>query len=149
MYMFDKIKPYFYPITFLLSVIGMTGSLYFSDFLQYAPCVLCWYQRITLYPIVAISLVSMWRNDWKAYTYILPLSIIGMLIAAYHTFIYYAVNWGFRPDLVIPCQQGVSCTSNYLELFGFVSIPLMSFLAHLAITILMVLAWKVDTKKTA
>ncbi len=29
-----------------------TGSLYFSEIMKFEPCVLCWYQRIFMYPFV-------------------------------------------------------------------------------------------------
>jgi disulfide bond formation protein DsbB len=30
------------------------GSLFFSDVMGFAPCVLCWYQRVALFPLVLI-----------------------------------------------------------------------------------------------
>lgn len=126
--------------------MGMVGSLYFSEVLRLAPCVLCWYQRISLYPIVALSLVAMFRKDQKAYSYILPLIIGGLIVATYHVVLYYGVNWGIRPDWIGPCQDGVSCTTRYVEYFGFVTIPLLSWLAHVGITVLMLIAWRIDRK---
>ncbi len=141
-----KLQPYLFPATFLISVMGMVGSLYFSEVLRLAPCVLCWYQRISLYPIVALSLVAMFRKDQKAYSYILPLIIGGLIVATYHVVLYYGVNWGIRPDWIGPCQDGVSCTTRYVEYFGFVTIPLLSWLAHVGITVLMLIAWRIDRK---
>ena len=140
--MLKKIPPYLYPLTFLISMASMVGSLYASDVMHLAPCVLCWYQRITMYPIVVLSLIPMVRKDEKAYRYIIPFAIIGAVISAYHTVLYYAVNWGFRPEWTGPCVAGVSCTTRYFELFGWVSIPLMSFLSHIAVLALAVLARK-------
>lgn len=142
----QKLKPYLLPITFLQAVVAMAGSLFFSEVWHLVPCVLCWYQRITMYPIVALALVAMWRKDDKAYQYILPLSVIGLVISTYHNILYYAVNWGIRPDWVGPCQAGISCTTAYFEWFGFITIPLMSWTAHLIVTVLMVLLWKSDKK---
>jgi disulfide bond formation protein DsbB len=141
-----KLQPYLYPATFLISVMGMVGSLYFSEVLRLAPCVLCWYQRISLYPIVAISLVAMIRKDQKVYSYILPLIVFGLIIATYHVVLYYGVNWGLRPDWIGPCQDGISCTTRYVEYFGFVTIPLLSWAAHLLVTVLMLIAWRIDRK---
>ncbi len=142
MQLYGKLKPYVYPITFLVAVASIAGSLYFSEVLLFAPCVLCWYQRITMYPVAVIALVAMWRRDERAYTYILPLMIIGSVIAAYHSFLYYAVNWGIRPDWVGPCQAGVSCTANYVTWLGFITIPLLSLAAHLFVIVLLMIAWK-------
>lgn len=144
--MLNKIRPYLYPAAFLQALVAMAGSLYFSEVLLFVPCVLCWYQRITLYPLVAILLVGMYFKDSKVYRYVLPFVIIGLLIATYHAVLYYGVNWGIRPDWVGPCVAGVSCTTKYVEYFGFITIPLLSWLAHLFIIILMGLAWKAEKR---
>lgn len=142
----NRIKAYLYPLAWLQAVVAMAGSLYFSEVMHLVPCVLCWYQRITMYPLVAILLIGMWRKDSKLYQYVLPLSVIGFLIATYHSILYYAVNWGFRPDWSGPCQAGISCTTRYIEWGGFITIPLLSWTAHLVIIVLMVLAWRIDRK---
>ncbi len=144
--MMNEIRPYLYPVAFLQAVVAMTGSLYFSEVMHLVPCVLCWYQRITMYPLVAILLVGMYFKDSKVYRYVLPLTIIGLLIATYHVVLYYAVNWGIRPDWVGPCVAGVSCTTRYIEWLGFITIPLLSWVAHLVIAILMGLAWKSEKR---
>lgn len=144
--MLNRIRPYLLPIAFLQAVVAMAGSLYFSEVLHYVPCVLCWYQRITLYPVVALTLIAMWRKDEKVYQYILPLSVIGFAISLYHNVLYYAVNWNLRPDWVGPCQAGISCTTAYWEVLGFVTIPFLSLVAHGVITVLMALLWKAGKK---
>lgn len=138
----SKLKSYLLPLAFLQAVVAMAGSLFFSEVWGLVPCVLCWYQRISMYPIVILSFVAMQRKDDKAYLYILPLSVIGVFISLYHNILYYAVNWGIRPDWSGPCQAGVSCTTAYFEWWGFITIPLMSLVAHLVITVLMLLLWK-------
>jgi disulfide bond formation protein DsbB len=138
----SKLKSYLLPLAFLQAVIAMAGSLFFSEVWGLVPCVLCWYQRITMYPLVVIAFVAMWRKDDHAYLYALPLSIIGFCISLYHNILYYAVNWGIRPDWTGPCQAGVSCTTRYIEWAGFITIPLLSLVAHLVITVLMVMLWR-------
>lgn len=131
--MLKKFRPYLYPVTFFIALFSMTGSLYFSEVLKLAPCVLCWYQRITMYPIVVLSLMPMVRKDEKAYRYIIPFALIGLFVSGYHSVLYYAVNWGIRPDWSGPCVAGISCTTRYIEWLGFITIPLLSFFAHLTI----------------
>jgi disulfide bond formation protein DsbB len=63
--------------------------------------------------------------DKSVIKYALPLSIAGGLTAFYHTLLYA----GIIPESIQPCSKGVSCTEKYFELFGFVSIPMLSFLA--------------------
>ena len=135
-----RLKSLLLPLAFLQAVVAMTGSLYFSVVMHLVPCVLCWYQRITMYPLVLITLVGMLRKDAKIYQYVLPLSITGFLIASYHVLLYY----GILPESIAPCQAGISCTTRTIEWFGFVTIPLLSWTARLVISGLMLVAWRTD-----
>lgn len=121
----------------LLVSVSTTISLFFSSVLEYEPCVLCWYQRICLFPMIFILAAGLFPTfDKSVIKYALPLSIAGGLTAFYHTLLYA----GIIPENIQPCSQGVSCTEKYIELFGFVSIPMLSFLAFSAIvTILLIL----------
>jgi hypothetical protein len=97
------------------------GSLYYSEVVGFIPCLLCWYQRIAMYPLVLVLGVGVVRRDPAAWSYGLPLSVIGLLIALYHVMIQ------FRPALDVgACGTGVPCTGRYLAVFGFVSIPVMA-----------------------
>ena len=110
----------------LLVSVSTTISLFFSSVLEYEPCVLCWYQRICLFPMVFILAAGLFPTfDKSVIKYALPLSIAGGLTAFYHTLLYA----GIIPENIQPCSKGVSCTEKYIELFGFVSIPMLSFLA--------------------
>jgi len=110
----------------LLVSVSTTISLFFSSVLEYEPCVLCWYQRICLFPMTFILAAGLFPTfDKSVIKYALPLSIAGGLTAFYHTLLYA----GIIPENIQPCSKGVSCTEKYIELFGFVSIPMLSFLA--------------------
>ena len=110
----------------LLVSVSTTISLFFSSVLEYEPCVLCWYQRICLFPMIFILAAGLFPSfDKSVIKYALPLSIAGGLTAFYHSLLYA----GFIPENIQPCSKGVSCTEKYIELFGFVSIPMLSFFA--------------------
>lgn len=127
--------PYF---VFVIALISTLLSLYFSDILKMAPCVLCWYQRIFMYPLVIISSVSIIRKKKDLYMYALPFSIIGFFVALYQNFLV----WHIVPESIAPCVNGVSCITQPFVLFGFVTIPLGSMIAFALITISMLLyAW--------
>jgi disulfide bond formation protein DsbB len=111
------------------------GSLFFSDVMGFAPCILCWYQRIAIFPLVLILPMGLFPFDAKAATFALPLTVAGLLTAVYHNLLYA----GFIPKSIQPCAQGVPCTEKYIELFGFVSIPLLSLLALAAMTALLII----------
>ncbi len=122
-------------IAWTVAFIAMLSSLYFSEIRHFTPCVLCWYQRITMYPLFLILLVGILRKDKNLPYYVLPLSIIGIIISLFHNLLYYKII----PDNLAPCANGVSCTTKFIEYFGFVTIPLLSFIAFLIITISMLL----------
>ena len=122
----------------LIALACLLGSLYFSEIAGFPPCVLCWWQRICIYPIVPILIVGILRKDRSTPYYILPLSIIGLGIAFFHNLLY----WKIIPEVAAPCTVGVSCTTRYIEWFGIITIPLLSFLALLAITATMIVLIK-------
>ena len=127
------IKKYSLYLAWFVALVAMCGSLYFSNVLGFPPCVLCWYQRILMYPLVIILAIAIIYKDTKAYRYALPMVIIGGLISVYHNLLYYNI----LPESASPCQIGVSCTTHFIEYFGFVTIPFLSLCAFVLITILM------------
>src|SRR3989338_9999576 len=131
-----------YAAAWIQALIGTVGSLFFSEVLGYPPCILCWYQRIALYPLVLILAVAILKNDKKAYQYVLPLTLTGTLISLYQNLLYYKLI----PENIQPCQAGISCTTKYIEWFGFITIPLLALLAFIFIDVLMIVAWKITNK---
>lgn len=129
-------------IAWVQSITAMFGSLYFSEVMKLTPCVLCWYQRILMYPLVAIIAVGILRKDKGLHQYVLPLSIAGFLIAAYHNLLYY----GIIPESIQPCKLGISCTTRQIEWFGFITIPLMSLTAFAIITTCMLIYRKAQRR---
>lgn len=125
-------------LVWLIALFSLLGSLYFSEILHFPPCALCWYQRIAIYPLVLLVPVGIIRKDKNLPYYVLPLSVIGGLIAFFHNLLYYKVI----PESAGPCTLGVSCTTKYIEWLGFVSIPLLSLLAFIVITALMIYSIK-------
>ena len=112
------------------------GALFFGEVMRLPPCVLCWYQRIAMFPLVLILPVGMFPFDAKVVRHALPLAAIGWMIAAYHALLVA----GVIPEDLKPCTQGVSCSEKVIEWFGFVTIPLLSFAAFSAIVALLVFA---------
>lgn len=120
-------------VCWLIAGASTLGSLFFSEVMEFAPCVLCWWQRIFIYPLVIIFAVGLASVDKNVIRYSLPLVVLGWGIALYHTLLYH----GIISESIQACRQGVSCTEVYIELFGFLSIPMMSFLAFSAILVLL------------
>ena len=108
-----------------LALMAMMISLIFSEILKYPPCTLCWYQRIFMYPLVFVLPIGIILKDRNVSKYVLLLSGIGVVIAAYHALIYH----GLIPEAIKVCTAELSCKSKQFELFNFLSIPVMSFLS--------------------
>lgn len=111
-----------------VALVAMLGSLYLSDGVGFTPCLLCWYQRIAMYPLVVIGGVAAVSRDAGAWRYGLPLAVVGFVVAAYH------VALQFQPSLdIVSCDAGAPCTGRYVLVFGFVSIPVLAGAAFLLI----------------
>jgi disulfide bond formation protein DsbB len=125
-------------ILFLAWVLVSTsalGSVFFSHIMDFAPCVLCWYQRIFLFPLVIILATGLFPFDKRVIVYSLPLAIIGWFVALYHNLLYS----GIIPQELQPCSKGVSCTEKYIDLFGFITIPMLSLISFSIIILLLIL----------
>ncbi len=117
------------------ALIAMAGSLYFSSVIGFAPCVLCWYQRIMMYPLVLLLAVALWLREPGVWRITVVLPITGLVIALYHVAVQY------RPGIeIIACEGGIPCSGRYLAVFGFISIPVLAAAAFLLILSLMVTA---------
>ncbi|MBF0455871.1 MAG: disulfide bond formation protein B [Magnetococcales bacterium] len=129
-------------VCWLIAVISMLGSLFFSEVMGVTPCVLCWYQRIAMYPLVFILPLGLFPLDVGVVRYLLPLPILGWLIALYQV----ALTMGYIPKSIQPCSKGVSCSENVIEWFGFLSIPVMSLFSFTVIIGLLLLVSKKVSK---
>lgn len=125
---------YLAPNVFVIPLIAMLGSLFYSEVALYAPCVLCWYQRIFMYPQAIILTIAFWKKDKSFNFYSIVLSVIGSAIALYH----YLLQRGVIKELV-PCSaapQAVDCAAKVHFTFGYISIPMMALSAFLLIIVL-------------
>lgn len=120
-------------LAWVQALVATLGSLYFSEILHFKPCILCWYQRILMYPLVIIIAVGILRKDKNLPYYVLPMSILGAGFALFHVLL----QKGIIPENFTPCEVGVSCTTRYAGWFGFLTIPMLSLIAFLVITVCM------------
>ena len=109
----------------LISCLSMGGSLFFSEVMEFPPCILCWYQRIAMYPLVAIFMVGLFPLSKEVFKYSAPFVALGWLIALWHNLLHLGI---IKEDLS-PCREGVSCSTVYINWMGFITIPLLSFVA--------------------
>jgi disulfide bond formation protein DsbB len=112
----------------ILGIAMMLGSLYMSEVAHFAPCRLCWYQRIAAYPLGLLLLMAFIRRDHGIRPYVWLLSGIGIVISTYHVLIEHF------PSLESgACEVSNPCTIKWVEKFGFVTLPVMAWLAFASI----------------
>lgn len=127
--------------------VGVVGSLYLSAYGDpianiisgnifpidsgLLPCTLCWFGRILFYPLLPIVLVGYLKSDKNLPDYILPLSISGTVLTAYH---YGTQKLGFAA--LETCSASVPCDEIQLEYLGFITIPLLACVGFAVITML-------------
>lgn len=122
-------------ISFIVALVAMAGSLFYSEVAGYDPCKLCWYQRILMYPQVVLLLVALIQKRKDITDYSLVLSIVGALIAGYHYL-------GQLSITSLPCSVvgfSASCSQRFVLQYGYITIPVMAFSAFVLMIILMTL----------
>ena len=130
-------------LSWLTALAATLGSLYFSEALHWVPCTLCWYQRIFMYPLAFILGVAFYKNDNEVIKYVIPLSMTGMAISVYHTLLQ-KIPYLQQFEM---CSNGVPCSSDYLNLFGFITIPMLAFVAFFIITLSSLIALRTKEKE--
>lgn len=120
------------------SILAMFGSLYFSEIRQYEPCLLCWYQRILMYPFALILGIAVVRKDYQIAFYTMIMSGVGALISIYH---YSLQKVPFMADNAVTCGR-VPCTGQYINWLGFITIPFLALTAFVIIFTISFMIWK-------
>lgn len=136
----NKFITFFAKHGFLFSLfvvfVAMVGSLTYSDILMIEPCKLCWYQRIFMYPQVAILGIGYLVKDYRATFYALILSILGAPIALFH----YLLQRGIvKAGCSVVGNYSVSCAKYFKLNLGYITIPLMAFTAFALVILLLIL----------
>ena len=114
-------------VALLAAWTAMLGSLYFSEVSGYLPCTLCWYQRILMYPLTGLIAFGILRRDWHLPFLVLPFSLLGQAISTYHYLLEKTTIFG-APTA---CREGISCTTPWINWFGFITIPFLAMIGKL------------------
>jgi disulfide bond formation protein DsbB len=109
----------------VVAVVATLGSLYFSEVMNLIPCELCWYQRILMYPLVVVLAVAAYENRTGVWKSGLPLSTLGIAVAAHHVRLQVAPSGG------VVCTTG--CGGVDWE-YAFLTIPRLSLIAFVLVT---------------
>jgi disulfide bond formation protein DsbB len=123
-------------LSFLFATTSTLGSLFLSEIAKYAPCELCWFQRIFMYPLAVVLGVALFKKAKDVEKYAIPLSFIGGAVSTYHYYLQRAAN------PYAPCSTigfSVSCTEKFFTYYGYITIPFMALTGFVAIFLLMLL----------
>ncbi len=120
----------------LIALLATAGALFIGEVMGKTPCVLCWYQRIAMFPLALILGIGLLEADGRSIRYALPLAWAGWGIALYHCLVF----WGVISEALTPCGKGSSCADSDVQVAGFVPIPLLSLIAFTAIWALLWIA---------
>ena len=113
----------------LIALLATAGALFLGEVMGMTPCVLCWYQRIAMFPLALILGVGLMEHDGRSVRYALPLAGAGWSVAFYHCLVF----WGVVSEGLLPCGKGGSCADADVQVAGLVPIPLLSLIAFTAI----------------
>ncbi|WP_114571219.1 disulfide bond formation protein B [Exiguobacterium flavidum] len=119
----------------IISVAATIGSLYFSEVRGFIPCSLCWWQRIFMYTTAIYLLVTLFRSRPVDVFFVRLYVLLGFSVSTYHVILERIPN---GDEL---CTSG--CLIKWVNYFGFLTIPLMSFTAF---TLLAILAFLPQSK---
>ncbi len=123
-------------LAWVVAVIATAGSLYMSEVAHFEPCLLCWYQRIAMYPLVLVLGVGALRNDIGVVRYAMPLAIVGAPISLYH----YLIETFPSLAGTVACDPDNPCKLVWFRELGFVTLPLMALAAFGLISTILLLA---------
>lgn len=119
--------------TWVIALVSTISALFIGEVMGQMPCVLCWYQRIAMFPLVVVLGIGAFRGDTGVWRYALPLAIIGLITAGHHSLQYS----GLLPSPIVPCQaSGPSCSGAGMLVMG-IPIPYLSAAAFAGITLLL------------
>jgi len=125
----------------ILATISTLASLFFSEVIKLPVCVLCWYQRIAMYPLVLILPLALFPFDSKITRYAGVLVFFGWLTALFHVLLVADLI----PKSAQPCVQDIPCSETHLNLFGFLNMPMMSLLTFSIMGLLLFLVKKSES----
>lgn len=115
----------------VVSLTATMGSLFFSEIRGYEPCELCWIQRIFMYPLVLILGVAYVQKNARIAVTTAIFSVFGGAISLYH---YGLQKVSFLSENAPACGR-VSCTGEYINILGFITIPFLALTAFVLIAI--------------
>lgn len=129
-------------LAWLVASVATASALFIGEVMGMMPCVLCWYQRIFMFPLAIILGLACYTDDRRGAIYGLALSLAGAAMALYHTLLVA----GVIPRAWIACDAAASCADQKLEILGNIQIPWLSLAAFVLISTLLVIYLRKTSK---
>ena len=117
------------------AVASTLGAIFIGEVMGMTPCLLCWYQRIAMFPLAVILSIAIFTEDRRGAVYAIPFAIAGLSLAGYHS----ALIAGWIPQWWVPCGEGPSCARQALVILGNIQIPWLSLAAFAAISVFLLI----------
>jgi|GEM_PF-557539 len=130
----DFLSNYYRETSLVMVSVATSGSLYFSEILGWEPCIMCWYQRILMYPLVILFGVAviLFKDDVEDYA--LPILTLGTGVSLYH----YLVQ--MLDTIQSSCTAtGISCDAVFTQGLDYITIPMMALTVFITV---LILNWK-------
>lgn len=124
-------------LAFIVAAVATGGSLFFSDIAGFVPCELCWYQRICMYPLSALTLLMALAGDHRAARYLLPLPVIGAGVSTYHLLV---ENGAVSQSQACLLSAPGGCATKWINEFGYVTIPTLALTGFVLLIAFLLLA---------
>jgi len=121
-------------LAWLVATVATLGSIFLGEVMGMTPCVLCWYQRIFMFPLAIVLGMAAYLDDRRGAVYALALAFGGLAMAIYHSLLIADLI----PKAWVPCSAGVSCADQKLEILNGVQIPWLSLAAFMALACLLI-----------
>ncbi len=135
------------PLAFLFSTLSTVGSIVYSEVIGFPACILCWVQRIFMYPLMFILFLAVWRRESVVAPYALLLALVGGAVSLYQWVKDMTHVYG---GIIIPCPAVAglpSCDTVYVNEFGYITIAMLALNAFILIAIKMYATIKYSDNK--
>ena len=123
----DFLGPQSLLLAWIVAIVTTAGSLWYSEHFHFLPCELCWYQRILMYPLVAILGVGWFRRDKAVWITALPFLVLGPFVSLYHWLVERVPSFAESTS----CSIDAPCSAPYFEKLGFVTLAWMALSSFL------------------
>jgi disulfide bond formation protein DsbB len=127
-------------IAFVVALLATGGSLFFSEYSNFIPCKLCWYQRYAMYPLVPILLLAALLKHRLIAWFALAVAVVGAGIATWHRYV------EINPSLEsqgCKASGGGGCATDWLSGLApldYITIPTLTLTAFGLIIFFLLLA---------